>query len=501
MTRELWPHQVEALASLRETIGQGVRRIMLSAPTGSGKTVLAAAIIEGAQRKGNRTAFVVSNLSLIDQTIEALYAEGVRDIGVVQADHHMQDWSKPVQIVSIQTIAKRGVYPEAGIVIIDEAHVLHERHKLWMEDAAWKSVPFIGLSATPYTKGLGRYFETLITVSTTKELIAQGVLCPFRVFASGHPDLKDVKVIAGDYHEGQLSDAMQSGTLIADIIDTWKKLWGKDKTLCFAVDCAHAKALQERFIAAGISCGYQDAHTSADERRDIKRKFHSGEYQVVSNVATLTTGTDWDCRCLILARPTKSLALYQQIVGRALRTAEGKDFATILDHTETTQRLGFVTDIYIDKLDDGKPKTQAEKEKETERKAPLPKECPQCTAIVPSATKVCPSCGFERTPGSSIFEREGELIEVSAGKMSKAKPAASMADKQLWYSMLLKIGQERGYKSGWPAAQYRAKFGVWPRGLSETPTEPSPTVRSWVQSRMIAWAKSKRRTKGTHAAQ
>src|SRR5208282_5722440 len=100
--------------------------------------------------------------------------------------------------------------------------------------------------------------------------------------------------------------------------------WGKDKTLCFAVDCAHAQAIQRRFEEAGIAAGYQDARTPMDERREIKRRFHSGDFPVVVSVGTLTIGVDWDVRCISMCRPTRSEMLFVQIVGRGLRTADGK---------------------------------------------------------------------------------------------------------------------------------------------------------------------------------
>jgi superfamily II DNA or RNA helicase len=494
MKRELWPHQQEALTALKQTIGQGVKRVVLSAPTGAGKTLISAAIVEGAQRKNNRLAFVVSNLSLIDQTLESFYDEGIKDVGIIQADHVMTDWSKPVQICSIQTLKSRGSYPKAQVVIFDEVHVLHEFHKQWLQDPAWQSVPFIGLSATPGTKGLGKYFQTLLTVSTTEDLIRDGKLSPFKVFATGHPDLSGVKLVAGDYHEGQLSAAMQKGSLTADIVDTWKKQWGKDKTLCYGVDCAHAEMIRDRFVEAGITCGYQDARTKADERREIKRKFHNGEYQIVANVGTLTTGTDWDVRCLILARPTKSEMLYQQIIGRSLRTAEGKRHAIILDHTDTTQKLGFVTDIHWDELDDGKPKPKAA---EIIQKRKLPRECPKCTAIVAHGLKVCTHCGADMRPACGVIEHDGELIEVN-GSSHRWKPGQkrqyTMSDKEIWYAGFLYIAIERGYKSGWAAQQFKTKFGVWPNSFRLTePREPSSEIRGYVQSRLIAYAMAKKK--------
>jgi DNA repair protein RadD len=493
--RELWQHQTDALAALRQTIGQGIKRVVLSAPTGAGKTSIAAEIVKGAQTKDNRLAFVVSNLSLIDQTLEAFYNEGIRDIGVIQANHHQTDWSRPVQICSIQTLKSRDAYPKAQIVIFDECHVLHDHHKKWLLDPEWQNIPIVGLSATPGTRGLGKYFQTLLTVSTTADLIKEGILSPFKVFATGHPDLSAVKIVAGDYHEGQLSEAMQQGNLTADIVDTWKKRWGKDKTLCYGVDCAHAEMIRDRFVEAGISCGYQDARTPSDERRQIKRMFHSGEYQVVTNVGTLTTGTDWDVRCLILARPTRSQMLYQQIIGRALRIAEGKEFALILDHSDTTERLGFVTDIFWDELDDGKPKKKAE----VKKKAPLPRECPQCTAIVSRLLKVCPNCGADLKIVSGVIELDGELVEVTAGeRMKNAKRKYPLHEMRWWYAGLMQYGIDKGYKSGWAWNQFRNKFGMLPPSHFEgvVPMPPTLEMLGWIKSRMIAYAMAKRKAEG-----
>jgi DNA repair protein RadD len=495
MNRELWPHQRQGLEALRQSISQGIRRIVLCAPTGSGKTLLSTAIIEGARKKGNKVAFVLSSLSLVDQTVEAFYADGIRDISVIQGGHRMTDWSRGVQICSIQTLASRGAFPTAQVVIIDECHVLHQAHKKWLTDPDWQDVPFIGLSATPGTRGLGKYFQTLLTVSTTSELIEAGYLSPFKVFGVGHPDLSGVKITAGDYQENQLSEAMQQGTLTADIVKTWKERWGKDKTLCYAVDCAHAKSIQERFEQAGIACGYQDARTLDDERRDIKRKFHSGEYPVVVNVATLTTGTDWNCHCLILARPTKSSMLFQQIIGRCLRTSPDKEIAIILDHSDTTARLGFVTEIHWDSLDDGKPKDKSV----VEKKVALPKVCESCSFLKPPKTKKCPNCGHETTIRSEIVEADGELIEFTPGMMrtkAPSRPKVSEGERRAFYADLRGYAAEHGYNSGWAFHKYVEKYQEKPpRGFDDVPpsAEVSPIVASWIKSRAIAWAKSKKR--------
>lgn len=497
MKHELWEHQTNAIQALRDSVRQGVRRIVLMSPTGSGKSALSAAIVESALEKGKRVAFCVNAISLVTQIVEMFWHEGITDIGVIQARHEMEDWSKRVQVCSIQTLRRRKEFPKADIVIFDECHSLHERHKQWLTHPDWQDVPFIGLSATPYSKGLGKYFNTLLVAATTQELIDKGVLSPFRVFATGHPDLSGVKIVAGEYHEKQLSDAMMKGTLTADIVRTWQEKWGKGKTLAYGVDCAHAKAIQERFIQAGHTCGYQDAYTSESERREIKRKFHNGDYEIVSNVATLTTGVDFDCRCLILARPTRSLILFQQIIGRALRTAPGKKAAIILDHSDSTARLGFVTDIHIDHLDDGRDKPKSDK-----KPAPLPRECKSCTALLAPGVKVCPCCGTERKVGvSGIIEEDGELQEIKPHTLPKKKKGEkreyTMAEKGQFYAELKGYAAEKGYKEGFAAVKYKERFGgVWPDHSIKhvTPVTPSMTTRSWLRSRQIAFAKSKKYT-------
>jgi superfamily II DNA or RNA helicase len=178
--------------------------------------------------------------------------------------------------------------------------------------------------------------------------------------------------------------------------------------------------------------------------------------------------------------------LYVQIIGRALRTAPGKDHALILDHSDTTMRLGFVTDIFHDHLNDGKDKPKVE------RKAPLPKECPQCENL--KTTKVCPNCGFEsKPPVSQLKEDDRDLVEITAGGKRSAKRVWSMEEKTDFYAQLLGYCRLKGYSEGWAAHKYKEKFEVWPKGVRAAPKTPNLEVSSWIKSRQIAWARSKRR--------
>lgn len=499
MKSALRDYQQNAIAQLRQSLHCGARRPVMVLPTGAGKTVIAAAIVEMARNKGNRVVFCAPAVSLIDQTVQAFYEEGIEDIGVIQADHPLTDWSKPVQIASVQTLERREKKPDCQLVIVDECHKIFRFMTDWMADSEWKNTPFIGLSATPWARGLGKHFDDLIVAATTADLIEKKYLSPFRVFAPAHPDLSAVNTVAGDYHAGQLGEAMNSEAIVADIVSTWQRLGEGRPTLCFGVDRAHAKSIQEDFRAAGIECDYVDAFTDPADRAAVKRRFEDGHVKVVSSVGCLTTGVDWDVRCIIMARPTKSEMLFVQMIGRGLRTAPGKEDLIILDHADNHSRLGFVTDIHHEELDSGRTR---EKSMPREKAAALPKECSNCTFLMPAKIRQCPNCGVERAKASEVETLEGELAEMrQAGERGKAKAKSlTIDDKQRWYSSLLGIAKERGYKSGWAANQYREKFKVWPaNSLMSAPIDPAPEVRSWVKSRQIAYAK--RREKGVrHAA-
>lgn len=478
--KPLRPHQQAAIAMLRRSLGTGHRRPMVQAPTGFGKTILAAHIVQGALDKGNRVCFVVPAISLIDQTVRSFHADGIEAVGVMQGIHEMTDRTQPVQVASVQTLMRRPK-PDVNVVIVDEAHRWFDFMGEWMAD--WDAIPFIGLSATPWTKGLGKHYDDLIIAATTEDLIRDGYLSKFRVFAPSKPNLSGVRTVAGDYHEGDLAEVMNQQALVADLVSTWQQRAEGRPTLAFGVDRAHAKAIQADFQRAGISCGYIDAYTERPEREAIARQFNAGALKVVANVGCLTTGIDWDVRCIVLARPTKSEILFTQIIGRGLRTAEGKEDCLILDHSDTHQRLGFVTDIHHTKLSNG---ARAETRERMEK---LPKECPSCKFLRPAGVATCPACGFKPEPRSTVEQIDGELEELVRSQ-KKRNRVYSSDDKAQFYGELAWIARERGYSEGWASNQYRAKFGVWPNAYKGSPAvPPSAETRSWVKSQQIRYAK------------
>jgi len=489
---ELRDYQSEAILNLREAIVRKEKPV-LSAPTGSGKTLIASEIFSLARAKEKRVVFVVPFLSLINQTWKAFERAGIdgRDMGVIQGAHELTDYTKPVQIASAQTLERRPLLPKADIVIFDECHINRKIYQRWMNEAP--DVYFIGLSATPWAVGMDALWTQMIIVSTLSELIQKGHLSEFRYFAPAQPDLSKVRVARGDYVEADLEQVMSNTDLIADIVNTWREKANERPTFCFCVNRRHAQEVQHQFIRAGIPAGYVDAYTKIEEREALVEQLRRGDLKVICNIGTMTTGVDAPfVSCIILARPTKSEMLFIQIVGRGLRKdeASGKTDCLILDHSNTALNLGRPDEIYYETFRSGKSATSGEKNKK-EKEEKKPKLCPHCKFVMLPKEKECPSCGFVMPPPVSEIEvADGELTELGFAGV-RAKNKALRDEKQAFYSGLLWIARDRGYKTGWADNKYRAKFKVWPRGLDGVASFPDASVFNFVKAQNIAWAKSK----------
>jgi superfamily II DNA or RNA helicase len=491
----LRPYQEAAVSHLWEAFGNK-EKIVLAAPTGAGKTALAARIFVQAREQKLRVAFCVPFLSLIDQTYEAFSSEGIpeREMSLVQADNPLQDYSKPVQICSVDTLVRRKNLPEVDIVIFDEAHRQSKLYKRWMDECP--NVKFAGLSATPWARGMADVWDRLIIVSTTRELIDQKYLCDYKYYAPSSPDLSGVSIVAGDYHEGELGTAMNKPELVADIINTWKEKAENRPTLAFCVNREHAREVQYQFLQAGIQCGYVDAYTSVSDRKDLINQLKKGDLKVIVNIGTMTTGVDAPfLSCIIMARPTKSEMLFLQIIGRGLRTHQTKQHLLILDHSDTGLNLGLPCTIHHTSLRTGKVSKEAKAaDKEAAKeKSNKPHKCVSCNHLHDRMLMVCPSCGHIRKRISDVIMREGYLTELSRDGSQKAIIGVDRAIRQDWYSGLLYICMERGYAQGWAAHKWKEKFGGFPDNYNKIAKPPSNAVRSWVRSRQIAYAKAKQK--------
>ena len=474
--KELRPHQIEALRLIKDSAGKGNRRIVCQMPTGAGKTVTAAKIIASAKAKGNSSIFTVPALSLINQTVDAFEAEGVTGIGVMQAKHPRTNPHAMVQVASVQTLAKRDI-PNASVVIVDECHIRAAVVEKLMDERP--DVFFIGLSATPWAAGMGQRWQDLVIPVTIGDLIQAGMLSKFTAFAPDVPDLRGVKIKAGEYAEAGLERVMGDAKLVGSVTRTWLEKAENRPTLCFGVNRAHAAAMAAEFQKHGVATAYVDAFTDMAERSFLNEQFRQGEVKVICSVRTMTTGVDLPVSCIIDAAPTRSEMLHVQKIGRGLRVNPGTEDCLILDHAGNSIRLGLVTDIYHDTLSTDDREEKGERKPGTEK---LPTPCPACGVL--HVGMVCPACGNERRPSGKVATQDGELVQIAGGL-----PRATLADKQLFWSMALWLDNERGRGGKLAKGMFKGKFGVWPNRLKDVPTPPDRAFLNYDKARRIAYAK------------
>jgi DNA repair protein RadD len=496
-TVELRPYQVEAVDELRRVIAGGQRRIMLVCPTGGGKTVIAAEVIRATVGKGKRVLVLAHRREIIAQTSLKLSSFGVEH-GIIQAGL-VATPEYPVQVASIQTLWTRAMrldrmpMPAANVLFVDEAH--HAPAETYRKIIAeYPSAVLLGLTATPCRgdgRGLGGdLFEALVETPQVAALVAQGYLVGTRVYAPVNPDLRGVHVRQGDYVEAELAERVDRDDLVGDIVTHWFQYGERRRTVAFAVNVAHSVHIRDEFVKAGVRAEHVDGSTPKPDRDAALKRLASGETELISNCMVLTEG--WDMppvSCCILARPTKKMGLYRQMIGRCLRPAEGKANAIVLDHSGAVFRHGFVEDDVLWTLD---PDKRAISPKHAARLANGNRsrllECKQCGSVR-VAGEACAHCGFlPKRRGDAVIFRDGDLVSLDR---RASTPVFDPLDRAMWLAMLTHIGQSRGYSPKWPRVQYKKKFSVWPAwGASPQPIPPAPEVLSWVRSRMIAYAKA-----------
>jgi DNA repair protein RadD len=496
MSAELRPYQLDVIERCRKNIPAGLRKQIVVAPTGAGKTIVAAQIIKGAVAKGKRALVLAHTREIIAQTSDKLAAEAI-DHGIIQAGFATRDAS--VQIATVQTLSSRAMrsrrmeLPPADLLIVDECH--HATAQTWRGIIdSYQQAALIGLTATSCRgdgRGLGGIFDAIVECPQVAELIAQGFLVGTRVYAPAEPDLTGVRTRAGDYVEDELADHMDQDVLVGDIVTHWHKLGERRKTVCFAVNVQHSIHIRDEFLRAGVRCEHVDGSTPKPERDAALARLASGETELVTNCMVLTEGWDLPAvACCILARPTKKMGLYRQMVGRVLRPAPGKSNAIVLDHAGATYRHGFVEDKVEWTLDPEKratSPTHATRQADGYRSRFL--DC-KCGSIRVSGER-CTHCGhLPQRRGDAVEYVDGDLAFVDR-KSRRAEKFSDPAERLRWQAMLTHIAQGRGYKAGWVSHKYKQKFKAWPPVSHVEPIAPSPEVSSWVRSRQIAWAKSR----------
>ncbi len=455
---------------------------VLVAPTGSGKTVMGAKLV---QELGCRTLWLAHRRELIEQAATRLESFGLW-CGRIQAGAPTMPMAT-VQVASVQTLARREV-PDVDLVVIDEAH--HAKAATYAKPIEC-GAPVVGLTATPFRldgRSLGDIFGHIAVAAYPDELCATGTLVEPIVYAPSQPDLSGVRMRMGEYSTKESFRAMSDSKITGDIVATWRRraLWRR--TVVFAVNVEHSRAIVQAFRANGVPAEHIDGKLPPWERAKILKQLENGEIFVVSNCAVLTEG--WDLPILevaIIARPTASLCMHLQTIGRVMRSAPEKDGAIVLDHAGNHHRHGLVTQRIEYTLD-----TEDEKTPKDACAAPV-KSCPSCFVVVVAGIQTCPECGHEFR-GKMPREVAGELELVQQRRLD----ASTFEQRRDFWSRLEHRRLENDYKPGWSLHQFRNCFGVWPdvvelhgRRVLIDPVTASKDEREAVHRRFLNIAKEK----------
>lgn len=467
---QLYDYQVRGLELARQAVGALPRpaRVVVVAPTGAGKTVIALALIQLAVEKGSRVGFITSGRQLILQMARTMEKAGVPfSVLMAQCDYR-HDPTAQVQLVSKDTLQARpdelGVPPT--IWIVDEADVcLSEKWQALLSTAP----VVIGFTATPCRsngKGMGPFYQDLVEVACYSELLNKERLCPVRCFAPYQPDLKGVSTTStGDYDQRQLSGVMNADMLVGDIYRWWKEITkGERPTFVFTVDVEHAVHVSELFNGHGVAAEWVSGTTEQEERDRIFAAMEDGSVRVVASCGVLTRGVDVPAvSCGVLAKPTRSLRQYLQMVGRIVRTHQSKSDAILIDHAGAVVAHGWPTQDRDWNLN---PRERIEDREKKQEPGETLRSCPQCGVIWEHhASKLCPNCGYERTRrGVATKMADGTYKEMSEKDTKQAK---EVSDERVW-KQCLGIAANRNMSVAQAQAIYCKRQGRYPDGLHPT---------------------------------
>lgn len=383
----------------------------------------------------------------------------------------------------------------ANGILVHNCHETFEALNEMLDSEEWRDIIVIGLSATPWTRGLGLRWTKLIVGDTMRDMINEGYAREFTIY--GPPkdiDRENLKVSQGDFDEASSSAAMSDATIVGDVLTEWKERSTRDKTFAFCVNRDHAKAQMEAFQDCGIPFGYIDANIPAGvsdsergTRKHIFAQMRNGEIAGIASVGCLIRGVDEIVYNILDLQPTKSEMRHCQKWGR-MRTSDPDATYIGFDHAGNNQNLGVFWDIHHDTLDMREPGDRDEAYKE-DYKAAKPRKCPKCHTLVPAGARTCPTCS-ERLPlHAGVTVKDGRLVEI------KPKPKPTK-EQQAWFSEFVWLGKKAGFKEGWPAMQFKEKFGVMPfelAGMKTRGKNPTPEVKQFVREKRKEYLASKSR--------
>jgi len=477
--------------ALREGVKAGHQRQMLMSPTGSGKTYLGLRIAQEALVRGRRALFVADRRTLIDQTSSTADSYGLAAHGVLMSQHWRNDPSMPFQIASAQTLARRQ-WPGADVIVIDEAHT---QLAVWVDyiQSPACTAKVIGLSATPFSTGLGKIFTNLVNAATMAELTDSGVLVPMRVMSCTKANMAGAATSGGEWTDAAAGE--RGMEIVGDVVAEWLKYADRRKTIVFGSTIAHCAELCKQFNEAGVMAQLFTSETTEDERKGILSEYRkpSTHLRVLISVEALAKGFDVpDVSCVVDARPLrKSLSTAIQMWGRGLRASPstGKTDCLLLDHSGNITRFA---DDYaaiffngLHSLDAGDKLDGTVRKDDDEKK---PKACPAC-GFSPMG-KRCISCGHEVQRASMIEAVPGAMQEVVIGKTKMADNHRHLYEQVVSYTR--SYGKPETAKAR-AAHLFREMVGEFPNAFSYERTHNVPITRAvlnQIKSRNIAYRAS-----------
>jgi len=490
MELALRPHQVEVVEKIDAGFADGHRAQLLYAPTGFGKTEVAIQIMKNIAQQSKRVAMVMDRIVLVNQTSTRLARYRIQH-GVMQSDHWRFRPHELIQICSAQTLEKRDEFPNLDFLIIDECHVQRRSVVKFIQENP--NLRVIGLTATPFTAGLGDVYTHVVGASSTGELINNGWLTQLKIFIAKEIDMTGAKKVAGEWSADEVTE--RGMKITGDIVTEWIKkthdIFGKPvKTVVFCSGVAHGRDLERQFAQQGYNFKSISYLEDDEYKRETIEDFSHPDTNIHGLIATdiLTRGFDVpDVMIGVSARPfSKSFSSHVQQMGRVMRPFKGKEFGVWLDHSGNYLRFRSDWDKLftegVTELEEGGVEKAKKEPTEKEKKEA---KCPNCSALWISGSSSCVMCGHEK-PIRGVASVAGELHELS-----DANKSSTQANQQ-FYSELLYYCRMRGYKDGWAAHKYKEKFGVFPRGLSTSTSPITQKTINWIRSRQIAWAKTQR---------
>lgn len=467
----LRPYQTDSIRNTGNAFRSGFRSPILLAPTGAGKTVLASEIIRSVTAKGWRTLFLAHRKELIDQASSKLHDYEIPH-GIIMASRQA-DRRHAVQVASVATMVNRlDRYDRFDLIVIDECH--RSGAPSYRTVVEHYGMPrLLGLTGTPCRldgKPLGVHggglFDTIVPSLTTRDLITQGFLAPYRYFRPDTLDMSGARVHGGEYNATDAAGLVDKPQLIGSIVSHHAEHGAGRPSLIFAASVEHAEHIAAEFRATGLRATACSADTDDVYRKGALVDLANGQLDVAVNVGLWIEGMDCPAISYIgLARPTKSLTYYRQAVGRGFRLHPGKRDLIIMDHANCYLEHGFPC-IHIDWSLDGRPKRDPGAEFAI-------KNCPRCHGAVEYTTRVCylfqsngqpcqfrfgeESCRRREIEVAEGTLAEADLSEVVAQEARRAAERRAQEGAARTPEALARIAQERGYAAGWATHRQQAR--------------------------------------------